>query len=77
MSFLQFQETGKSESGKTKIVTVSNVVGLLIGSIRWYGPWRKYTFQPGSTDMVFDHLCLRDIADYCEKMTNQHRSSQK
>lgn len=39
-----------------------------LGEIRWFGRWRKYTFQP-APDTVYEEDCLRDIADFCEKMT--------
>jgi hypothetical protein len=66
-SHLTFEHFGSSESGKTDVYRVTNAVTL--GMISWYAPWRKYTFHPaGST--VFDPGCLRDIADFCEHLTD-------
>lgn len=43
-----------------------------IGMVAWYGPWRKYCFMPlGQT--VFEQVCLREIASFCENETNLHR----
>ena len=42
-----------------------------IGMVKWHGPWRKYCFFPmGET--VFEQVCLREIADFCENQTKAH-----
>ncbi len=43
-----------------------------LGNIGWFGRWRKYAFYP-LPGMVFEQDCLRDIADYIETMTKEHR----
>lgn len=72
MSYLQFEER-RSESGKTNVLAVRDRAGGELGLIRWYGPWRKYTFEP-QADTVFDAACLREIADRCELYTKLHRA---
>lgn len=47
-----------------------------LGNIGWAGRWRKYAFYP-LPDMMFEQDCLRDIADYIEGMTEQHRTGAK
>jgi hypothetical protein len=43
-----------------------------LGMVSWYGPWRKYCFFPmGNT--VYEQVCLREIADFCESETKLHR----
>lgn len=71
MSYINFTENGKSPSGKTKrwlVTAVSGGPGL--GDVRWYGPWRKYVFQPSTA--IFDGDCLREIADFIESETRVH-----
>lgn len=75
MSYLQFEEIGRSESG-TIVIAVRDRAGGELGLIRWYGPWRKYTFEPRA-DTVFDAACLREIADRCELYTERHRAPPK
>jgi len=72
MSFLQFEQTGTSESGKTKIWDVKSTTGAALARIGWYGPWRKYTavFYPST---VFDASCLTEISDFLLKETSLHR----
>lgn len=72
-TWLTFEHVGDSKSGKTRIIAVraDHVTGQ-VGQIRWWGRWRKYVFVP-FTDMFFDHDCLREIADECERMTSVHR----
>lgn len=42
-----------------------------IGTISWFGRWRKYAFHPGN-DTVFEEVCLREIAEFCERKTTEH-----
>ena len=43
-----------------------------LGWVTWYGPWRKYCFQP-KENTVYEWVCLREIADFCEKQTKLHK----
>ena len=65
---LEFKENGLSKSGKTKLWIVSSN-GLDLGSISFFGRWRKYCFYP-EQNMLFDHICLNEIAGFCKKETN-------
>jgi len=47
-----------------------------IGQIRWYPQWRKYSYFP-TTNTVYEWICLREIADFCEKKTIEHNQSKK
>lgn len=69
---LSFTHTGDSASGKTKRWEVVSNNGLL-AEIMWYGQWRKYCFFP-FMQTVFDVSCLREIADFCEARTREHKS---
>lgn len=70
------QWAGSSASGKTEIWTVRNSDNqALLGEIRWHGPWRKYTFVPAPLT-VFEEDCLRDIANFVQDMTLNHRHGQ-
>ncbi len=78
MSWITFDLAGTSESGKTKEwrVQPKDRPGLAacVGIVKWYGPWRKYTFTPYS-HTVFEQDCLRDIADFCEQRTKDHKAA--
>ena len=72
MSFLSFIDCGASESGKTKRWAIQTAEGFNLGWVSWYGPWRKYTaqFLQGAS---FDPTCLREIADFIESKTREHK----
>ena len=75
--FLEFREAGTSKSGITMVwEVVPKSEGFGLGGIRWYGPWRKYVFNPVG-DAVFCAACLRDIADFCELKTREHQQAAK
>ena len=51
---------------KTNVYEVKNrLTGVPIATIRWYGPWRKYTLQPLS-DTIWHTGCLREVADFID-----------
>lgn len=45
----------------------------LLGDVKWYGPWRCYSFFP-RPDCIFEKQCLRDIASFCEQQTQAHKT---
>ena len=70
---IRFVEIGSSVSGRTRVWAVQPKDGSsLIGDIRWYGPWRCYGFNP-SPGTVYERVCLRDFANFCEQRTIEHR----
>lgn len=73
--YLSFRDDGRVSPGsKTKCFTVvSRHTGTILGHVKWYVPWRQYTFFP--LNAVFDKKCLRELADYCELATNEHRDA--
>lgn len=52
--------------------------GATLGRVAWFGRWRKYAFAPNATlETFFEEACLRDIAQFCEERTREHRQSRK
>jgi hypothetical protein len=46
--------------------------GERIGTVRWYAPKRQYVFEPRE-GMVYETTYLREIANFCERMTKKER----
>ena len=45
-----------------------------LGAIVWYGAWHKYVFLPTLyVATVYEQDCLRDIADFVEARTKEHK----
>ena len=62
---------------KTKIWRVRNKENdSILGEIKWYGAWRKYAFFANvvADNIIFEQVCLRNIADFVEKATLKHKS---
>jgi len=75
MAYLQFGLSGKSPSGKTNRWFVQSLGGEYLGLISWFSQWRRYAiFVAG--DKIFDASCLREIADFCESKTREHKDVQ-
>lgn len=50
--------------------------GVILGSVFWYGPWRRYVFGPTADyDTVYEQRCLRDIADFVEARMKEHKAA--
>lgn len=48
----------------------------MLGEIKWFGKWRCYSFFP-VPERVFEKVCLREIATWCEDLTKMVRESWK
>ena len=74
VEYLTIIDLGTRRGKKTKWLEVrSSRTQRLLGAIRWYGPWRQYTFYP-TGETIFNHGCLRVIADRCEAETKLQRA---
>lgn len=73
-SYLVFTDEGFWKvGGKTRQFNVySKSNRSLLGTIKWWGGWRKYVFFP--LNSLFDNVCLRNIATFCEEATATHMS---
>lgn len=73
-NYVIFLFDGVTESGKTSEYDVVTKDGNdWIGTVSWFGRWRCYVFNaaPGT---CFEKTCLRDIADFCERLTKEHNA---
>jgi len=71
--WINFNLMRRSPSGKTKVWIVATKEGERLGEIRWYGGWRSYVFHP-SEATIFEKDCLRNIADFIQAKTAEHKS---
>lgn len=74
-SFIKFEYDGDSETGKTgiwRVVPVDDAGAVVLGYVRWFGRWRRYSFFPHA-GTVYESVCLRDLAAFCDQETNKHR----
>jgi hypothetical protein len=51
-------------------------IGVAIGVVSWWSPWRKYVFHPFAGSL-YEQDCLRDIATFIENATREHRARLK
>jgi hypothetical protein len=71
--YLYFEETWPSDK-KTAIIYVrSKSSSDVLGEIRWYGPWRQYTFWP-SGETIFNKGCMLDILGVIDNLMEARRS---
>lgn len=56
---------------KTQHWKLSSADGTILGEIKWYPSWRQYTYFP-FIQAVYEEVCLREIADFVERLTKEH-----
>jgi len=72
--WIKFIRAKDIETGKTEIWSVLSIDGgHHLGSIKWFGQWRKYSFFPAS-NIVLEQDCLRDIADKIDELMINRRA---
>jgi len=74
--FITFHVNGTSNSGKTVIWDVDAKDGSVLGTVKWFGRWRKYCYFP-EPNCVYEQVCLRDIAQFLEDRTKEHKDTSK
>ena len=76
--YIEFSAPEPSATGRTQVWVVRAKGGapLALGSVKWFGRWRCYAFFPLG-DTVFERECLRDIAEFCEARTVEHRAERR
>ena len=73
--FIRFEMLDRPADRKTDIWIVYPRSGSAqLGEVKFFGAWRKFCFFPGAA-MIFDCSCLRDIAEFCEQVTNAWRKA--
>lgn len=75
--WISFIPLGKPENRKTEQWhVVSKERSIALGTIKWFGRFKQYSFEP-NPNTVFEKICLRDIADFCEDQTNLYNEKKK
>jgi hypothetical protein len=74
-TYIKFVEGPPKSKTKTWWV-VNKFDEIHLGWIGWFGKWRKYGFYP-KADTVYEEVCLREIASFCESETKAHRMEKK
>lgn len=71
--YLEFKIMPKLPGRKTRQwQIISRNHGDVLGGVGWFGRWRQYTFHP-TPNTVFNPICMREIADFCEAQTKNQR----
>lgn len=75
--WIEFVQDTDHVSGKTKVYVVRNKDnGFHLGVIKWYGPFRQYSFFP-EENCVFEKTCLKDITDFVVKLEEERKANIK
>lgn len=72
--YLNFKDEGLVSPGSVthKFSVTSRQNSSLLGYVKWFIQWRQYCFFP--MNAVFDKKCLREVAEFCERATDEHRA---
>ena len=80
-TYIIFLNKGIIPGGKTNAYEVwskgaEDELGDLLGEIRWFGRWRKYSFFPKG-DTIYEEVCLQEITDFLKAANIAHREAKK
>lgn len=62
----------KGRKTDTYLIFTKTEDEIVIGEIRWHGPWRQYSFFP-QPNCVFEKTCLKDITDFIIKLMEDRK----
>lgn len=73
--WLEFKEEPVPSTHTTRRVSIwtNDRARHLLGIVQWNNAWRRYAFEP-CFPTVFEHECLRHIADLVAEMSLQHKA---
>lgn len=54
-----------------RVEVISKRHESLLGMIKWYGPWRQYSFFP-EDGCIFNKECMYHICNQVERMQKDH-----
>lgn len=74
---IYFFDYGKTWDGKkhktSRYGVYAKADNFPLGTVSWFGRWRKYTFQPAA-NTVYEETCMRDISQFIEEQTKSQRA---
>lgn len=65
-----------AEKPKTLVLNVINISNQFLGEIHWKGSFRQYAYE-SEPKVDYNAQCLRDIADVCTSLNDEHKKKQK
>ena len=77
-SYIAFSEVYPDKPRLTRIWNVITIDGAatILGTVQWFGRWRCNGFFP-QPNTIYAKKCLRDIADFCDDHTRDHRVGER
>lgn len=70
--YINFRRVPASPTRKTLIYDCHNShSGAVLGTVRWYGPWRQYCFMDDGRDCVFNRTCLADVQHFLQQLMDR------
>lgn len=73
MSYLSFEKLDVPDRKTAVYVVLSTSTERCeLGSIKWYAPWRRYTFYT-LPDKILDANCLKEITTFIDKLMAERK----
>lgn len=73
---LRFDEIDVGQERKTKLFEVSSLYDdSKLGTIKWYGGWRQYVFEP-CQDTRWSWDCLQELSSFIKMIIDARKKAQ-
>lgn len=71
--WMAYEEVEPAKPRRTRIISVVNRRSRLsLGLLKWYGPWREYSFFP-YPNTLFNNGCMRSISGALDTLNIQQK----
>lgn len=69
--YIEFKEVPSNKKTSTYQVVSKEGAGVL-GEIKWYASWRKYSFFPAA-NTLYETKCLTDIVEFIDHLMDERK----
>lgn len=76
IEFHDITEPGTKKLTKTFLVYNKENFEVPIGEIKWYSPFRKYTFFP-QPNTAYEATCTQDITDFLNELMEERKTQKQ
>lgn len=79
MSWIKFTPRSVPPKQVTQRWVIESLSGDYLGEVRWFPPWRRYAYTPSACSGIvwFEQDCLREIAQFIEDRTREHKEKRR
>jgi len=76
LEFREIKDTGKTKVWRVVSTFQHDLPDVEVGTIKWWGAWRKYVFFPDS-ETLYDVGCMSQICEFITERMEERKAKKK